>query len=323
MTTRVHATSAGADTTPRGVPTAQDLLSLARLTERFAPYHGSHPLRLPGTFAVRGNTTSSQLVHGVYRPSVCIVAQGAKRVFLGPEVFDYDERKMLMFSVELPVASEIVRASPGMPFLCVKIEFEPQRVAELSRRVFTHGLPDVRENRGVGVGDATGEIVNAATRLLSLMGDARDAELLAPLVMDEILIRLLRGPLGPRLAQIGREDTGAQRVTKAVDWVRAHFDRPMAVETLAELVHMSPSAFHGHFKAVTNMSPLQFQKALRLREARRLMLTANMDVAGAGRQVGYVSASQFIREYRRLFGNAPARDVALLRQQGETQADLN
>jgi len=181
----------------------------------------------------------------------------------------------------------------------------------------------VRENRGVGVGDATGEIVNAATRLLSLMGDARDAELLGPLVMDEILIRLLRGPLGPRLAQIGREDTGAQRVTKAVDWVRAHFDQPMAVEALAELVHMSPSAFHGHFKAVTNMSPLQFQKALRLREARRLMLTANMDVAGAGRQVGYVSASQFIREYRRLFGNAPARDVALLRQQGETQADLN
>jgi len=181
----------------------------------------------------------------------------------------------------------------------------------------------VRENRGVGVGDATGEIVNAATRLLSLMGDARDAELLGPLVMDEILIRLLRGPLGPRLAQIGREDTGAQRVTKAVDWVRAHFDQPMAVEALAELVHMSPSAFHGHFKAVTNMSPLQFQKALRLREARRLVLTANMDVAGAGRQVGYVSASQFIREYRRLFGNALARDVALLRQQGEAQTDLN
>jgi len=323
MTMLPQTTPAEAGVNSHSLPTAHDLLPLAHLIERYAPYHGSHPLRMPGVFSVRGNTTSTQMVHGVYKPSVCIVAQGAKRVFLGSEVFDYDERKMLMFSVELPVASEIVRASPSTPFLCVKIEFEPQHIAELSQRVFTYGLPGIKENRGVGVGDATVDIVNAATRLLSLMSDERDAELLAPLVLDEILIRLLRSPLGPRMAQIGQEDTGVQRVARAVDWVREHFDQPMTVEALAELVHMSPSAFHQHFKAVTNMSPLQFQKALRLREARRLMLTSSMDVSSAGRQVGYISASQFIREYGRLFGNAPARDVALLRQQGGMPADLN
>ena len=309
--------------TRASAPTPSDLAILAGLIERYAPYHGGHALRLPGVHAVRGNTMSAQLVHGVYRPSVCIVAQGAKRVLLGSEFFDYDERTMLVFSVELPVASEIVRASPDLPFLCLKIDFDPQHLAELSHKVFNYGLPVVRETRGVGVADATTEIVQAAAKLLTLMGDERDAELLAPLVLDEILIRLLRSPLGPRLAQVGQSDTNAQRISRAVDWIRAHFDEALATETLAELVHMSVSAFHQHFKAVTGMSPLQFQKTLRLREARRLMLTPSMDVASAGRQVGYVSTSQFIREYRRLFGNAPARDIALLREQDVTLAVLN
>lgn len=311
------------DTPPPGGPTEADLSALAQMLRQYAPFDGRHDLRLPGTSAVRGSRLNDQLVHGVYQPSLCIVAQGAKRLFLGSEMYEYDASRMLLFSVELPVAAQITQASPAEPFLCLKLDFQPERVAELAFKVFPYGLPPVRDTRGVGVGDATTEIVQAATRFLTLMADERDVELLAPMVVDEILIRLLRGPLGARVAQIGQSESQVQRVARAVDWVREHFDQPINVEALAEMVHMSPSSFHGHFKAVTNMSPLQFQKALRLREARRLMLTQMLDVTTASRQVGYVSSSQFIREYGRLFGNAPARDMALLREQGQAPTALN
>jgi len=146
------------------------------------------------------------------------------------------------------------------------------------------------------------------------MAHPADAELLAPLVIDEVLIRVLRSAIGARIAQIGQAESGVQRVAKAVTWVRAHFAQPVAVETLADLAHMSLSSFHQHFKAVTSMSPLQYQKVLRLHEARRLMLSRMMDAGSAGREMGYLSASQFSREDTRLFGNAPSRDIAKFRQ---------
>jgi len=155
------------------------------------------------------------------------------------------------------------------------------------------------------------------------MADAGDAELLAPLVIDEILIRLLRSPMGGRIAQIGQEESSVSRVAQAVQWLRANFSEPMNVEALADSVHMSVSSFHQHFKAVTSMSPLQFQKSLRLQEARRLMVATMMDAGTASRQVGYLSASQFSREYGRFFGNAPTRDIARLRDQGITHATEN
>ena len=148
------------------------------------------------------------------------------------------------------------------------------------------------------------------------MAEPADAVLLAPLVVDEILLRLLLSAIGGRIAQIGQQESSVQRVAKAVSWVREHFAQPMALEALADLVHMSASSFHQHFKAVTAMTPLQYQKVLRLQEARRLMLSRMMDAGSAGRQVGYLSASQFSREYTRLFGSAPTRDVATLRQEG-------
>ena len=189
-------------------------------------------------------------------------------------------------------------------------------MAELALKVFPHGVPDPKDNRGIFVGEATTAIVDAAARLVELMADPADAELLAPLAIDEILIRLLRSAIGPRIAQIGRQESGVQRVAKAVSWVRSNFAQPMAVEALADLAHMSPSSFHQHFKSVTSMSPLQYQKVLRLNEARRLMLARMLDAGSAGREVGYLSASQFSREYTRLFGSAPTRDVARLRQEG-------
>lgn len=304
-------------------PNEHDLARLAELIRAYTPYDGGHELRLPGVFASRATKKNPELLHSVYQPSLCIVAQGKKAVMLGSEVYEYDPLHMLVFSIDLPVASQVVDASPANPFLGFKLNFDSGQIAELALKVYPHGLPPARENRGVYVGQADVNIISAATRLLELMADARDAELLAPLVVEEILIRLLRSPVGSRVAQIGLAESGMHRIAKAVNWVRANFDKPINVEELAEMVYMSPSSFHQHFKTVTSMSPLQFQKVLRLQQARRLMLASRMDAATASLHVGYLSASQFSREYGRLFGHAPSRDIARLREQGHLPPQEN
>jgi AraC-like DNA-binding protein len=297
-------------------PRAQSSARLAELLAAHAPYDGSFQLRVPGVHAIRRSTVSRDMVRATVSPALCIVAQGAKVVVLGREIYAYDPSRMIAYSVELPVAAQIVRASHREPFLALKLDLHAYKVAELSLKVFPHGVPSPRDSRGVCVGQTTTAIVDAASRLVEMMAHPTDAELLAPLVIDELLIRLLRSSIGPRVALIGQQESGVQRVAKAVSWVREHFAQPMAVDALADLAHMSVSSFHQHFKAVTSMSPLQYQKVLRLHEARRLMLARMLDAGSAGRQVGYLSASQFSREYTRLFGSAPTRDVARLRQDG-------
>jgi len=297
-------------------PQAESLGRLARLLAAHAPYDGAFPFRVPGLHVVRRSKPYREMVRATVTPALCIVAQGAKIVMLGREVYSYDASRMIAYAVDLPVAGQIVRASQREPFLALKLDLDPCKIAELALRVYPHGVPSARDSRGLVVGQATTAIVDAAARLIDLMAQPADAELLAPLVIDEILIRLLQSPIGARIAQIGQADSGVQRVAKAVSWVRQNFAQPMAVESLADLAHMSQSSFHQHFKAVTSMTPLQYQKVLRLHEARRLMLARMMDAGSAGREVGYLSASQFSREYTRLFGSAPTRDVARLRQDG-------
>jgi AraC-like DNA-binding protein len=221
---------------------------------------------------------------------------------------------LIAFSVDLPVTAQITRASYSQPFLGFRLDLDPHKVAELVLRVFPHGLPRAPESRAVCVGQTSVSIVKAAIRLVELMAEPGDAELLGPLVIDEILIRLLRSPIGVRVAQIGLADSGVHGIAKAVSWLRANFSQPMKVEELAELANMSVSSFHQHFKGATSMSPLQFQKALRLQEARRLMLSTMTDASSASWKVGYQSASQFSREYSRFFGSAPTKDIARLRE---------
>ena len=293
-----------------------DLARLASLSQAHAPYDGHFNLRLPGVEVVRSSRTNKELMHGVVRPALCVVAQGAKTVFLGNEAFEYDATQMLVFSVDVPVSGQITKASPAEPFLCLKVELDPERIADLVLKVYPDGLPLSQKNLAVYAAPSEPGIINAATRLVELMALPEDAELLAPLAVEEILIRLLRSPIGGRVAQIGKEDSRLQRISKAVSWVRTHYDRPLDVERLAAMVHMSASTFHQHFKSVTAMSPLQFQKVMRLQEARRLMLSRMMDAGMACRQVGYLSASQFSREYGRFFGNAPMKDIARLREGG-------
>ena len=263
---------------PDPADTQQDLARLAALLLAHAPYDGRFDLPLPGAYAVRYSYPSKDLLHGVAQPGLCIVAQGAKTVILGNEMFEYDASRLVVYSVDVPVAGQVTQASPAAPF------------------------------------------IQAGIRLMELLGQPREATLLAPLAVEEILVRLLLGPIGGRVAQIGQEDSRLHQVSKAVSWVRANFDRPLDVQRLAGMVHMSLTTFHQHFKSVTSMSPLQYQKVLRLQEARRLMLSRMLDAGMASRQVGYQSASQFSREYGRFFGQTPTRDIALLREGGGATA---
>lgn len=297
-------------------PQARHLARLAGLLATHAPCDGSFQLRVPGVHAIRRSSVTRDMVRGTVTPALCIVAQGAKVVMLGRETYAYDASRMIAYAVDLPVAAQIVRASFHEPFLALKLDLHAYKIAELTLKVYPHGVPRPRDTRGVCVGQTTIAIVDAASRLVESMVQPRDAELIAPLIVDEILIRLLRSSIGPRVALIGQQESGVQRVATAVSWVREHFDQPIAIDDLAALAHMSLSSFHQHFKAVTSMSPLQYQKVIRLHEARRLMLSRMLDAGGAGRQVGYLSASQFSREYTRLFGSAPTRDMAKLRQDG-------
>ncbi|MBI3477285.1 MAG: AraC family transcriptional regulator [Acidobacteria bacterium] len=293
-----------------------DTTSLARLLAAYAPHDGSFELRIPGLHASRMARANTQCFHTLRMPSLCIAAQGAKSVVVGQEVYAYDASRMIVFSVALPIASQITQASPSQPYLALRLDLDPRKIAELVLKVFPQGLPSVHEKdrRAVYVSPVDAHIVNAANRLMECLARPGDSELLAPLIFDEILIRLLRSPIGVRVAQMGFAESSVDRVGKAIAWLRTNFSQPMKVEDLAGLVHMSVSSFHEHFKSVTSMSPLHYQKVLRLQEARRLMLSSMMDAGAASQHVGYLSPSQFSREYSRFFGNAPTRDIAKLRQ---------
>lgn len=301
-------------------PNASDTARLAQCIAAYAPHDGGFDLRIPGLHASRFSRANTECFHSLRLPSLCIVAQGAKTVIVSKEIYEYDASRMLVFSVALPVAAQITQASYAEPYLALRLDLDPLKISELVLKVYPNGLPPVQERRAVYVAPADLNIVNAATRLIEYLAQPGEAELLAPLVKDEILIRLLRSPIGLRVAQMGLTESSVHRVAKAISWLRANFSQPMKVEDLAGLVHMSVSSFHEHFKSVTSMSPLHYQKVLRLQEARRLMLSMMMDAGTASQRVGYLSPSQFSREYGRFFGSAPTRDIAKLRKETEAWA---
>jgi len=300
----------------RARQTDSGITTLAKLIGDLAPYDGTVELRIPGVHVARRSQTNQEPMHYVQRSTLCIVAQGAKIVMIGDDTYAYEAGQMGVYSIDLPMAGRVTRASYSEPYLLLMIDLDAEKIAELSLKVFPHGLPQPRDTRSLYVGDAGAPIIDAAARLLELMAQPADAELLAPLIVDEILIRLLRSPMGSRVARIGQAGSSVQRVAKAVTWLRANYDQPVNINTLANLVNLSATSLHRQFKAVTGMSPLRYQKTLRLQEARRLMLTAMLDAGQASRRVGYSSPSQFTREYGRFFGSAPVKDINRLREEG-------
>ena len=270
---------------------------------------GVHATTLPGVDAIRAGRPSQPLP-SVYHPSVCLVVQGRKHALFDGRTYVYDTRHCLVLSTSLPITGRVVDASPARPYLCLRIDLDPRAVDELLPQLgpatpapAEPGQPPLIQAR------TTPELLDAALRLMRLLDAPATAPLLAPLILREIHVRLLAGELGPSLRMLCAADGRVRRVDRALALLRQRYAESLRVEDLAEAAHMSPSALYAHFRAVTAMSPLQFQKRLRLQEARRLMLSAGLDAADAARRVGYESPSHFGRDYRRLFGAPPRQDV--------------
>ena len=258
------------------------------------------------------STMATEVIHCINEPGLGIVVQGAKRTVVGDRVFEYGEGDFVVTSVDLPIASRILRASPGRPYLACGLTLQPGAIASLLLEA--PGIDELAATPcGMGVHPAPAELLETAVRLLRLLDNPRDAPVLRPLVEREILWRLLCGPQGGRVRQIGLADSRLAQVSHAIRHLRQHYAEAVSVDELATLAAMSVSSFHRHFRAVTAMTPIQFQKQVRLQEARTRLLADADDVAAVGFAVGYDSPSQFSREYSRMFGAPPARDIARLR----------
>lgn len=267
---------------------------------------------IPGLSLYRRDEPT-QPMSGMYEPSICLIAQGAKRVLLGDETYVYDAQHFLITSVNLPTVAQIIKASRERPWLGLKLKLDQREISQL---MVNSNLPPLRtqqSSRGMAIGEVTLPLISAFQRLIDLLAEPKDIPILAPIIQREIVYRLLVGDQGARLRQMASAGSQSQQIARAIDWLKSHFTNPVRIEDLATQVNMSTSTFHHHFRALTAMSPLQYQKWLRLNEARRLMLSERLDATSAAFEVGYQSPSQFSREYSRSFGAPPLRDITNLR----------
>jgi AraC-like DNA-binding protein len=295
---------------PYGVPVADSLEEIRRLITT----HARPDLRTRIDGLLLSRVTTEPPDHALIEPLLVIMAQGGKRLLLGDQVYEYRASEFLLVTASVPVSGHYLDTSPALPSLALGLVLRPATIAELL--LAAPAGPWSRTELGppaIATGAAGPELLDAAARLLRLLDNPADAPVLAPLIEREILWRLLTGPCGRVLRQIGLAQSGLAHVNRAIGWLRDNYAEPMRVSQLARLSGMSPSAFHRHFRAITAMSPLQYQKRLRLQEARSLLAARPGDVAGIGHLVGYDSPSQFNREYRRLFGCPPGQDAARLR----------
>ncbi len=273
--------------------------------------------KIPGLRLSRW-TTPTEPTSYTLESSICLIAQGSKRVLLGEDAYVYDATRFLITSVDLPVVANIIEASSEKPYLGLILEID---LKEISQLTVDSGLPVNRSGqaqKGMAVGQLSLPLLDTFQRLIDLLKEEENIKILAPLIKREIFFRLLTSDQGPRLQQIAASGSHSHQISRAIAWLKNNYTRPLRVNELAASAGMSKSAFHNHFKVMTSMTPLQFQKRLRLNEARRLMLTENLDAMTATFEVGYESASQFSREYSRLFGAPPLRDINRLRESAST-----
>jgi AraC-like DNA-binding protein len=257
--------------------------------------------------------TVSTVLHGVYQPILAIVLQGQKKAFLGEETYQYGAMKYLVVSVDLPLSSFVSEATPDKPYLGLKLNLDPMQLCDLVAQMSPSSAKKENSLRGISVSNTDATLIECALRLVKLLDTPQHIPMLAPMMIRELYYHLLIGEQGEAVRQIATSGSNMQRVASAINLIKSEFTQPMRVEDLASRVGMSTSSFHQHFKLVTSMSPLQYQKQLRLVEARRLLLAEDCDATSAAYQVGYESASQFSREYSRLFGAPPMRDIERLR----------
>jgi AraC-like DNA-binding protein len=295
--------------------TAKNLLDMAM---EYCGREGNHPTPLPELRVVRRDRTSGA-VPGRYATLVCLVLQGEKKVWSGGKVFQYNPENYLVSCVDVPAIFQVTKASPQQPYVGLALELQPSIVYEILRE---SSLPELREadsDGGFFVEQVTAELADAFCRLMKSLQNKNELQVLTPSIVREITYRLMNSRYGMKIRELGMVGSKTQRIGKVVEHLQKDYAAPLKVTDLAQMANMSPSAFHLHFRQVTNMSPLQYQKQIRLQEARRILSVETLDAASVAFKVGYESPSQFSREYRRLFGQPPMRDMERLRMTGAAQ----
>ncbi|HHG3565562.1 TPA: AraC family transcriptional regulator N-terminal domain-containing protein [Vibrio parahaemolyticus] len=302
------------DLSPTSLPSrAFATQKLAKLIDRWTGNANQYDTPISGLRFSRWTTPTPPTSY-THNPSICLIAQGRKRVLLGEESFIYDANHFLISSVDLPIIANIIEASEELPYLGLIMELDLTEISQLivdSELAFTQAK---EAQKGIAVGELSESLLDAFVRLAELLDEGQNIKILAPIIKREIFYRLLMSEQGTRLHQIVTAGSHSHQIAKAIDWLKNNFVKPLSVGDLASFTGMSKSSFYTHFRSMTSMTPLQFQKKLRLSEARRLMLTENLDAMAATFKVGYESPSQFSREYSRLFGAPPSKDIKLLRE---------
>jgi AraC-like DNA-binding protein len=288
------------------------LAELAKKISNSLGDSGEHATGVPGLMLYR-RTAPTVPNPSTYEPSLLVIAQGRIRVDLGKASYVFGQSRFLLTSLELPVVSRVITASKVAPYLAFFLKLDMSILRDILNTEEVH-VPEKSSGAcGMAIGKTKVELVNSCSRMMDLLDTPRDVSFFSKLIQREIIYRLLQGSLGARLRAIATFETKCHRTAKAVAWLRSNYEKPLRVEHLATIAGMSRSTLHHHFRALTAMSPLQFQKQLRLHAARQRMLTSEVDAASAAFEVGYESPSQFNREYRRFFGQPPIRDIKALR----------
>ncbi|WP_152404125.1 AraC family transcriptional regulator [Paenibacillus cellulositrophicus] len=285
---------------------------LLRIIEKFTPEDGTHETEVPGLRFIRSSRLSEP-VYSVYEPSLCVVAQGSKVVMLGQEVYQYDPSSYLTASVQLPITGQVMEASNETPYLSLQILFDMNQILDVIQASDDAIRAGNETSRGLKVSQLNDTLLDAVLRLVKLVETPRDIPVLAPYAMREIIYRVLQNEHSASLMQFAVIGSHAQRIAGVVEKINRDFALPLRVEELAAEARMSTSSLYDYFKEVTGMSPIQYQKQIRLQEARRLLFSESIDAAEAAFQVGYESPSHFSREYARMFGMPPVRDLRRLR----------
>ncbi|HCG5917221.1 TPA: AraC family transcriptional regulator [Vibrio parahaemolyticus] len=302
------------DSSPTNLPSrAFATQKLAKLIDRWTGNANQYDTPISGLRFSRWTTPTPPTSY-THNPSICLIAQGRKRVLLGEESFIYDANHFLISSVDLPIIANIIEASEEQPYLGLIVELDLTEISQLiidSELAFTQSK---EAQKGIAVGELSESLLGTFVRLAELLDEGQNIKILAPIIKREIFYRLLMSEQGTRLHQIVTAGSHSHQIAKAIDWLKNNFVKPLSVGDLASYTGMSKSSFYTHFRSMTSMTPLQFQKKLRLSEARRLMLTENLDAMAATFKVGYESPSQFSREYSRLFGAPPSKDIKSLRE---------
>ncbi|TOG12706.1 AraC family transcriptional regulator [Vibrio parahaemolyticus] len=302
------------DSSPTSLPSrAFATQKLAKLIDRWTGDANQYDTPISGLRFSRWTTPTPPTSY-THNPSICLIAQGRKRVLLGEGSFIYDANHFLISSVDLPIIANIIEASEEQPYLGLIMELDLTEISQLivdSELAFTQAK---EAQKGIAVGELSESLLDAFVRLAELLDEGQNIKILAPIIKREIFYRLLMSEQGTRLHQIVTAGSHSHQIAKAIDWLKNNFVKPLSVGDLASFTGMSKSSFYTHFRSMTSMTPLQFQKKLRLSEARRLMLKENLDAMAATFKVGYESPPQFSREYSRLFGAPPSKDIKSLRE---------